>query len=231
MDRGYADIFRKVPPCSNPFQVRRRIGIKSSGLTVANFEPIRRRSEMWIERFWPLVMWLRPWPRVTTPGASREATPRVFEQRSVSARSPVATSSVSQRANERCVSPPRRNPPRRRPFFAASHKRDNWPHQATSGVPSPGARATHEGRRRARDSYGASYACTDVRSSCFRREGKRLSNPHATRDAPILTATCPTPERLFPQGSRASPTSLALTASNPTCRPLPRRPASPWRRP
>lgn len=62
-------------------------------------------------------------------------------------------------------------------------------------------------------------------------ESKRLSNPHATRDAPILTATCPTPERLFPQGSRASPTSLALTASNPTCRPLPRRPASPWRRP
>ena len=177
-----------------------------------------------------LVMWLPSWPRVTTPGASREATPRVFEQRSVSARSPVATFSVSQRANERCVSPPRRNPPRRRPFFAASHKRDNWPHQATSGVPSPGARATHEGRRRARDSYGVSYAYIDIHSSCFRREeapfepARDARRAHSNRDVSYSRTS-------FPPGRKELPTSLALTASNPTCRPLPRRPASPWRRP
>ena len=144
-----------------------------------------------------LVMWLPSWPRVTTPGASREATPRVFEQRSVSARSPVATFSVSQRANERCVSPPRRNPPRRRPFFAASHKRDNWPHQATSGVPSPGARAVYRGRRRARDSYGVSYAYTDVRSSCFRREeapfepARDARRAHSNRDVSYSRTSFP----------------------------------------
>jgi hypothetical protein len=91
----------------------------------------------------------------------------VFEQGSVSARPPVATFSVSQRVNERCVSPPLRNSPRRRPFFAASHKRDNWMHQAMSGVPSPGPCAVHRGRRRRRLSRVVLHAYTDVHSSCF----------------------------------------------------------------